>query len=224
MSVPATSSIPPAGGPKSIWSGLVTISVEKYRRESVLLTATFLIMFIFEICCAVVTVFDYSGPNGVSVSITHTQIALCPGGTSPCTSAPLGSRLCAPMSQRVQTAGSFAIFGIFVCLLGLALAAAECSGRVIVRWGTHILAAVFWFTVFIQWILDAAAFNENLCSNNSLKNLGFVYKAGFALAFVGWLMLSAVFVYYLCRRKIDPVKEFGHYEPTPAPLPRVRQL
>ncbi len=132
------------------------------------------------------------------------------------------------MSQRVQTAGSFAIFGIFMCIIGFTLAATEVSGRVIVRWGTHILTVVFWFTVFIQWVLDAAAFNESLCSNNSLKNLGFSYKAGFALAFVGWLLTTAVFIYYMCRRKVDPVKEFGQYEATsaaqPQAAPQVQQL
>ena len=211
-------------GPRSIWSGLMTIQVDKGRRESILLAVLYVIMFIFEICSAVVVVFAYSGPNGVSITISHNSIQLCTGGSAnTCVSSSLGQKLCAPMSQRVQTAGSFAIFGIFLAVIGFALTAAECTGRVVARYAIHIVSVIFWFILFIQWILDAAAFNEYLCSGNSLKNLGFTYQAGFALGFVSWIFLSVALIYYVCRRKIDPVKEHGQYEVAAAP-PRVRQL
>lgn len=205
------------------------LHTEANRPESFLLVFLMVLIFIFEVSAAVVPVFEYTQTavqSGVSAHVTiyHQRVDVCLSSSkaSPdsnakeifdhsaqgvvCQTFSITDKLCYAMSSRVAAAGGFAVVTILVSVVGAISAVLEVRGKAFVSAATnYIFAGTLWALMFFEWILGSAAFEEHLCSNMSLKEIGFQYRAGWVLCFVAWLLLTLGMPFYVIRRRLRPV-------------------
>lgn len=212
--------------PTSIRFAKPIIQLPARRLEAYMMTFLMLLVFCFEVSAAATAVFEYHyrSPSGgdTHVTVYHQTIQLCVGAppkpgdvTSQYPTTTMGNcetfkstdRLCDALSTRVSAAGGFCIAALIAAILGFINGVFEIKGKAFVTpLATYVVAGVIWVLLFFHFVLDSAAFEENLCANMSLKGLHFSYKSGWVLGFVAWLLLSFGLVFYWYRRHTRPIK------------------
>mmetsp|Transcript_20135 Transcript_20135/g.23211 ORF Transcript_20135/g.23211 Transcript_20135/m.23211 type:complete len:231 (-) Transcript_20135:308-1000(-) len=209
--------------PTSIRFAKPIIQLPAMRIEAFVMTFLMLLVFCFEVSAAATAVFKYhyTASSGAITHITvyHQTVQLClksgstSSGTYPtsvtdsCQTFKSTDRLCDALSSRVSAAGGFCIAALCISIVGFINGIFEIRGKTFVTpLATYVVSGVTWVLLFFHFVLDSAAFEEDLCSNMSLKGLHFSYRSGWVLGFVAWLLLSFGIVFYWLRRRLHPIK------------------